>query len=270
MIQSMQPDLSHGNKATLSVAVIAKNEADRIDKLLESVTLADEVVVVDSGSTDDTVAICRSAGARVVSHEWLGYAAQKQFAMELAKGEWVLNLDADEAITEESRREILLALQRAGSDVNGFSMPRLSWYLNRWIRHGGWYPDRKVRLVRKGKAHWVGDGLHERLKVIGSVEDLEHPLLHYVYRDISDQVKTIDRFSDVAAEHRTYPGSAGYVLLGVLHAVGKFLECAVWKQGFRDGIPGIVIAMNSAFYVFLKHAKAWEKGLSRGRHGGKE
>jgi glycosyltransferase involved in cell wall biosynthesis len=266
----MGPDLSHVSKATLSVAVIARNEADRIGTLLESVSVADEVVVVDSGSTDDTVAICRSAGARVVSHDWLGYAAQKQLAMESAQGEWILNLDADEVITEESGREILLAIQRARPDVNGFSLPRLSWYLNRWIRHGGWYPDRKVRLVRKGKGRWAGDGLHERLEVTGKVEDLDHPLLHYVYRDISDQVMTIDRFSAVAAEHRRAPGSAGYVWLGVLHAIGKFLECAVWKQGFRDGIPGIIIAMNSAFYVFLKHAKAWEKGLSRGRHGGKE
>ncbi len=261
----MEPDASHLGKPFLSVAVIARNEADRIGSLLESASVADEVIVVDSGSIDDTVALCRGRGARVVSHEWLGYAPQKQLAMEMTEGQWVLNLDADEAISVESGNEILSAIQNAEPDVNGFSMPRLSWYLNRWIRHGGWYPDRKVRLVRKGKARWIGDGLHERLEVAGTVKELKLPLLHYVYRDISDQVRTIDRFSDVAAEHRGKPVSAAYVWLGVLHAIGKFLECAFWKQGFRDGVPGIIIAMNSAFYVFLKHAKAWEKGLPRAR-----
>jgi glycosyltransferase involved in cell wall biosynthesis len=245
----------------LSLVVITKDEADRIGKLLDSASIADEVVVVDSGSSDATVELCRSRGARVVHHDWQGYAAQKQFALEMAQGEWVLNLDADEALSDELAQEIHAAIRSAGPDVCGFSMPRLSRYLNRWIRHGGWYPDRKVRLVRKGHGHWIGDGLHETLLVSGTVKDLEHPLLHYVYRDISDQVTTINRFSTVSADHRKASASKGYLLLGLLHAVGKFLECAVWKRGVLDGIPGIVIAVNSAFYVFLKHAKAWEKGL---------
>jgi len=247
----------------LTVAVITKNEEDRIPRLLGSVTIADELVVVDSGSTDGTVEICRQRGARVIQREWPGYAAQKQFALESAAGQWVLNLDSDEALSKESAAEILRAIEAASADVAGFSLPRLSRYLNRWIRHGGWYPDRKIRLVRRGRARWVGDGLHERLDVDGEVRDLEHPLLHYVYRDISDQVRTINRFSSVFASHRGRPGSAVYLLLGVVHAVGKFFECAVWKLGFLDGLPGLVIAINSAFYVFLKHAKAWERGLPR-------
>ena len=172
----------------LSLVVITKDEADRIAKLLDSASIADEVVVVDSGSSDATVELCRSRGARVVHHDWQGYAAQKQFALETAQGEWVLNLDADEALSDELAEEVHTAIRSAGPDVGGFSMPRLSRYLNRWIRHGGWYPDRKVRLVRKGHGHWVGDGLHETLLASGTVKDLEHPLLHYVYRDISDQV----------------------------------------------------------------------------------
>jgi hypothetical protein len=110
--------------------------------------------------------------------------------------------------------------------------------------------------------------LHERLEVNGEVRDLEHPLLHYVYRDISDQVRTINTFSSVFADHRDRPGSGAYLLLGVVHALGKFFECAVWKRGLLDGLPGLVIAVNSAFYVFLKHAKAWEKGLPGTSHSG--
>jgi glycosyltransferase involved in cell wall biosynthesis len=245
----------------LSLVVIAKNEADRIGRLLNTASIADEVIVVDSGSSDGTVELCRSRGAQVVHHEWEGYVLQKQFALETARGEWILNLDADEALSEELSEEILAAIRCAEPQVGGFSMPRLSRYLNRWIRHGGWYPDRKVRLVRKGRGRWVGDGLHEKLQISGTVKELERPLHHYVYRDISDQVNTINRFSTVTADHRKASGSQGYLLLGLLHAVGKFLECAIWKRGIFDGVPGIVIAVNSAFYVFLKHAKAWERGL---------
>lgn len=259
-MEQLQPRI---DQPRLSVAVITKNEEDRIPRLLGSVTIADELVVVDSGSTDGTVEICRQRGARVIHREWPGYAAQKQFALEAAAGAWVLNLDADEALSEECAAEIMAAIETASGTVAGFSFPRLSRYLNRWIRHGGWYPDRKIRLVRRGKARWVGGGLHERLDVDGEVRDLQHPLLHYVYRDISDQVRTINTFSSVFANHRGRPGSAAYLLLGVVHAVGKFLECAVWKLGLLDGLPGLVIAINSAFYVFLKHAKAWESGLPR-------
>ncbi len=245
----------------LSVAVIAKNEADRIGNLLDSVDMADEVVVVDSGSTDATVDICLAAGAKVYHREWPGYAAQKQAAMELTSGEWILNLDADEALSENSQQEILAAVSNRGRHVAAYSMPRLSRYLNRWIRHGGWYPDRKVRLVRRGCGMWIGEGIHERLEVNGRVERLHSPLLHFVYRDISDQVRTINSFSSAVAERRNAPGSVWYLLWGLVRGFGKFLECAVWKLGLLDGLPGLVIAVNSAFYVWLKHAKAWEKGL---------
>jgi glycosyltransferase involved in cell wall biosynthesis len=249
-------------KPTLSVAVIAKNEADRIGGLLESTRFADEVLVVDSGSTDNTLDICREMGARVMFNEWSGYAAQKQFAMEQIDSDWILNLDADEAVSDALATEILLAVEHAGPEVGGFSMPRLSRYLGRWIKHGGWYPDTKVRLVRRGSARWSGDALHERLIVSGKIERLSGPILHHVYRGISDQVATINRFSDIYAAGRA-PAGAGFVCAGAGHAVVKFLECYVWKLGVLDGIPGLIIAMNSAWYVFLKHAKVWEAGLPK-------
>jgi len=244
----------------ISIAIIAKNEADRIGRLINSVRFADEVVVVDSGSNDGTQELCKKLGAKVVFHEWAGYAAQKQFAMDCTTSEWILNLDADEEISDSLAREIQNAIKNVAPDVSAFSMPRLSRYFGRWIKHGGWYPDRKVRFVRRGKGMWKGEGLHEQLIVSGKIEQLSEPILHHVYRNISDHVATINRFSDIyAAEH----GPAGwwFVPAGAVHALGKFVECYLWKLGFLDGIPGLVIAMNSAWYVFLKHAKAWESGL---------
>lgn len=255
------------NAPGLSVAVVAKNEADRIERLLQSVAFADEIVVVDSGSTDGTQALCRRWGAAVIDHPWLGYAAQKQFALERARGEWVLSLDADEALSEGLQAEIRTALEAAAPDVAGFSMPRLSFYLGRWIRHGGWYPDRKIRLVRRVRGRWGGVEPHDKLEVNGRVVQLSQPILHAVYRNISDQLATIDRFSDIAAREKGR-ASGLYVLAGLGHAVGKLIECYFWKLGLLDGLAGLVIAMNSAWYVFLKHAKAWEMSLNEDDRAG--
>lgn len=245
----------------ISIVVISLNEADRIDHLLSHAAFADEVIVVDSGSTDETVSLCESAGARVIHRPWTGYADQKQFAMQQAKGQWILNLDADEYVPDALAEEIYRALEKTPPSVAAFSMPRLSYYLGRWIRHGGWYPDRKVRLVRNGAGEWIGDGIHERLAVKGQVQALQFPLHHLVYRNIADHVNTANRFSDVYAIHR---GGAGalFLLGGLPHIAGKFLECYLWKRGFLDGWPGLIIAMVSSGYVFLKHAKAWEMGRS--------
>jgi len=244
----------------ISVVVITLNEVDRISALLKSVAFADEVIVVDSGSTDGTQEVCRAGGAWLVTHPWQGFAAQKQFAMQLASFEWILNLDADERISDSLAAELQETIRIAPPEVCGFSMPRLSRYLGTWIRHGGWYPDRKVRLVRKGCGQWKGSGLHEKLEVSGKIQSLSSPILHDVYRNISDQVMTIDRFSDVYAEEHSATG-AWFTAAGVFHALGKFAECYLWKLGALDGAAGLVVAMNSAWYVFLKHAKVWEKGL---------
>ena len=246
-------------KIGISASIIAKDEADRIEILLESLDFVDEIVVVDSGSSDDTVSICESHGARVIFRDWMGYVGQKQFALEQCSGEWIICLDADESVSAELKAEISMVLKGVDSAVVAFSIPRLSRYLGKWIRHGGWYPDRKIRLVRRNGAGWVGDSIHEKLQPGGPTRELKSPILHYVYRDITDQVNTINKFSSVVAKADLKSRSWLYVVLGVFHAVGKFLECAIWKAGLLDGIPGLIIAMNSSFYVFLKHAKKWEK-----------
>jgi glycosyltransferase involved in cell wall biosynthesis len=246
----------------VSLVVITLNEANRIWRLFESADFADEVIVVDSGSEDETVRICEEAGARVIYHPWPGYAKQKQFAMEQAKYEWILSLDADEALSEKLAAEIREAIDSAKPEVAAFSMPRISRYLGRWIRHGGWYPDRKTRLVRRGCGRWEGEGIHEKLVVNGEIEKLKNPIFHYGYRDISEQINTINNYSRITTDHR--PAMGGwYVVAGVFHAIGKFIECYIYKLGFLDGLQGLIIAMNSSFYVFLKHAKSWEKGREK-------
>jgi glycosyltransferase involved in cell wall biosynthesis len=244
-------------KHKISIAVIAQDEADRIGRLLKSCVFADEIVVVDSGSSDGTQAICQNAGAKVIFNKWPGYVAQKQFAMKATAYEWILCLDADEEVPDELAAEILQAVKTAPPDVGGFSMPRLSRYLGRWIRHGGWYPDHKVRLVRKGRGTWQGVNPHDKLVADGEIKYLTNPILHYVYRGISDQVVTMNSFSEIYAR-QSRPAGGWFVAAGMFHAVGKFFECYIWKLGVLDGVPGFIIAVNSAGYVFLKHAKRWE------------
>lgn len=250
------------NEAKISIAVIAQNEADRIGTLLVGCAFAAEVVVVDSGSTDGTQEICRRAGAKVLFHPWAGYVAQKQFALEATQGDWVLCLDADESVSESLAGELLAAVAQAGPEVVAFSMPRLSRYLGRWIRHGGWFPDRKVRLVRRGKAVWQGENPHDKLVPDGQTAALVQPLHHFVYRSLFDQVVTINNFSDIYVRQRS-PAGGWFVWAGLVHALGKFAECYLWKLGLLDGLAGLIIAVNSAWYVFLRHAKTWEAGLPK-------
>jgi glycosyltransferase involved in cell wall biosynthesis len=241
----------------LSVTVICMNEERNIRECLESVKWADEIVVVDSGSTDRTTEIAREFTPRVVHHEWPGYVAQKNYALGLARGEWVLCLDADERCTPELRDLLLRRLQNPG-DVDGFKVRRHVFYLGRWIDHGGWYPDWKLRIVRRAKARWGGVDPHDKLEVEGRVEKLEADLLHYTYRDFSHQIRIIDRFSDVVRDGWLRAGRRPSLVLTVVHPLFKFLECYVWKLGFLDGFPGLAIAAASAFYVFAKRVKLWE------------
>lgn len=247
-------------KNTISLAVITKNEKKNMERLLSNVENIHEIIVVDSGSTDRTIDVCKKAGAKVYHQDWLGFVDQRKFAFEKCHCDWILSLDADEALSKNLITEIKDAVDKAGKNVNGFSMPRLSFYLGKWIRHGGWYPDRKIRLIRRGKARWQGKGLHEKLQVTGEIKKLENPILHYVYKDISSQIKTINNYSTTYAE---YTGKKGhfFLILGFFHMAGKFFECYLWKMGFLDGLPGFIIAMNSSWYTFVKHAKAWEKSM---------
>jgi glycosyltransferase involved in cell wall biosynthesis len=240
----------------LSVTIITKNEAAHIGAALESVAWADERIVVDSGSTDDTVAIARRLADVVVVRDWPGYSAQKNHAASLARHDWVLSLDADERVTPGLAGEIraLLATEPA---ARGYRMPRVTWYLGRWIRSTDWFPDHQLRLYDRRHGHWPVRRVHESVQLDGPPGSLTHELQHYAYRDLSHHLATMDRYTTLAAEQMRDEGRGTHALAIALHPPGAFLRNYILRLGFRDGIPGLIISALNSYYVFLKLAKLW-------------
>lgn len=246
---------------TISATIIALNEERDLPRCLESLRFVDEIILVDSGSADRTVEIAKQMGAKVLVEPWHGYGAQKNFAQAQAKSEWVLNVDADEVITPELREEIL-AVVRSANPAAGYAVARKTYYLGRWIRHGGWYPNYVTRLVRRGGGAWTEPNVHEELKIQGELRQLEHPMLHYTFSDIADQVRTNMRYARQGALDLKSRKTAPSLFKLLLKPLGKFLETYLLKQGFLDGLPGFIISINAAHSMFLKHAYLLEMSLS--------
>jgi glycosyltransferase involved in cell wall biosynthesis len=242
----------------ISATVITLNEQRHIRQCLQSLQeVADEVIVVDSGSQDATLKIAAELGARTFLHAWTNYSDQKNFASSLAQHEWILSLDADECLSPALRQDILQAKEN-GTHAVAFEFPRKAFYLGRWIEHSGWYPDHKIRLFLKNKAQWEGRFVHESLRVDGPVVRLRGDLLHYSCESISEHLRTLDRYTTLAAEdlwHREKRCSRA-ALLG--STVAAFMKTYYFKQGFRDGMQGLMIACFAGYYNFVKHAKLWE------------
>jgi len=239
----------------ISATIITLNEERNLPRALESLDCADEMLVVDSGSTDRTVEIARRYGARVLSQDWLGYAAQKNYAAGQAAHDWILSLDADEALSETLAAEIQ-QVKRDGAGVQGYRFPRLAQYLGRWILHSGWYPDYKLRLYDRNHGRWVGDYVHESVRVDGSVATLRGPLHHFTCQSLSDHLGTLNRYTTLAAEELRARGYRPGLLRLCLAPPASFLKTYLLQQGFRDGYQGFLIASMAAWYVFLKYAKA--------------
>lgn len=258
--------MNDGKRPFLSVCIITGNEEKDIARCLESVKFADEIVVVDSFSTDRTVEIASTFTDRVFQHRWMGYIGQKAIARNLARGEWILFVDADEAVSDELRKEIVSTLGAGVSEnIAGFDFPRQVWYLHRWIRHGDWYPDAKLRLFRKERGHCCGTEPHERIDVDGDVAHLSAPLLHYTYDDIADQLSTVNRFSTISSKNEKLLSRPTFDLVWriLLHPPFRFFRCYFVKKGFLDGMAGLVIAVTIAFGTFIKYAKVWEARTER-------
>jgi hypothetical protein len=247
---------------TISCAIVCQNEEANIRACLETVDWCDEILVVDGGSKDRTVRVAQEFTDRVVHHPWPGHRKQKQFALEATRGEWTLNIDADERVTPELAAEIEVALARVPADVDGFAIPRLVCYLGRWWYRGGWYPRRVVRLVRRSRARWGGADPHERAEVEGRVLPLQWPILHYTYTDVSDHLRSLNHLTDVAAEQPSVPGSM--VVRLVVEPAWRFLRAYVLRRGCLDGLPGFFVAVTDAMYVFVRWAKVWERSTARG------
>jgi len=247
-----------GPAPSVSATVICQDEEARIARCLESVAWCDEIVVVDGGSHDGTVGIARRFTDNVLVHAWPGHRAQKQFALDAATGEWVLNVDADECVTADLAVEVRAALRGVPPDVHGFAVPRLVCYLGRWWWRGPLGPRRVVRLVRRRATVWGGRDPHERAEVAGRIERLASPLLHYTYADVADHLRSVNALTTVAAAR---PNGAAGIGVGrlVVEPAWRFLRGWVVHQGFRDGFPGLFVCVTAAFYTWLRWAKAWER-----------
>jgi glycosyltransferase involved in cell wall biosynthesis len=241
----------------VSVCIITKDEEVNLPDCLASVGWADEVVVVDSRSTDRTREIAAAAGARVIERDFPGHIEQKNFAVEQARHDWVLCIDADERLSPPLAESVRRALEAPG-DRAGFEFARLTFHLGRPIRHGGWYPDRKLRLFDRRRGRWGGRNPHDHVRVDGPVGLLEGDLLHFSYRTLSAHLRQIDFFTTIAAKEKRARGERAAPWKPVLRPFGKFLRMYFLKAGFLDGWPGFVVAVSGAFYVFLKYAKLRE------------
>jgi glycosyltransferase involved in cell wall biosynthesis len=246
----------------ISATIVTLNEERNIARAIGSLRCADEVVVVDSGSTDGTREIAARMGARVIEEPWRGYAGQKNFAACCAANDWILSIDADEELTEELAAEIA-QLKQEGARVDGYSFPRLAQYLGRWIRHSGWYPDRKIRLYNRGKAEWVGEYVHESVRVRGASGELQGDLLHYTCASLSEHLRTLDRYTSLAARGAVAGGKTASLTRLAVDPAWTFFRTYVLQRGFLDGRQGLAIAWMAALYTFLKYAKACENSPSR-------
>lgn len=254
--------------APLSVTIITRNESAHIEACLASVDWADERLVVDCGSTDDTVALAERAGARVVVHDWPGYAAQKNFAASQAAHDWILSIDADERVTPELGREIQHLLQSVPA-MPGYRLPRITWHLGRWFRTTDWYPDHQLRLYDRRRGRWTPRRVHESVDVDGQPGYLTHHLQHYAYRDIAHHLDTMNRYTTLAADDMFEAGRRVGAADVIVHPIAAFLRNYVLRRGVLDGVPGVIVSAMNAYYVLLKIAKLWELGrIERQGSGG--
>jgi glycosyltransferase involved in cell wall biosynthesis len=244
---------------TLSVILITRNEEANLDDCLASLEgIAQQIVVVDTNSTDRTLEIAKTHGA-VVSQptDWPGFGPQKNRALDLATGDWVLSLDADERLTPALRSEISTAIHHSAL-VDCFAIPRLSWYCGRFIRHSGWNPDYVDRLFRKGTAHFSDDLVHERLIPQGQVAKLENPMLHFSFMNYSQVLQKVDRYSTASAEQAFAKGKTSSPLKAILHGAWSFIKTYIIRAGFLDGAQGFALAISNSQGTYYRYLKLWQ------------
>lgn len=241
----------------LSVTIITLNEAEHIAAAIDSVAWADEVLVVDSGSTDSTVDIARARGATVIHRDWSGWVDQKNFAAEHASHDWIFSLDADERVPAPLAGEIRETLSGVPA-MHGYRVPRVTFHLGKWIRTTDFYPDYQIRLYDRRAARWSGKYVHESVSVDGPVGRFRHDLEHYSFRDLRDHLDRVNHYTTLAARQMKETGRRAGVFDLVIHPAAAFLRNYILRLGIMDGTAGLIISIVNAYSVFLKFAKLWE------------
>ncbi len=242
----------------ISAVIIAFNEEEKIADAINSVKWADEILLVDSESTDRTKEIAESLGAKVITQKWLGFSKQKQFAVDNAAHDWIFSLDSDEVVSEKLKDEIL-ELKTSANPADGYKIPRLSFYMNRPIRHGGWYPDWQIRFFDRTKGKWKDVLIHESVEIEGRIEKLSGDILHYSVENSAHHHRMIgERYAPLAAEQMFLNGRKTSALKIITAGLTAFLQTYILKGGFLDGLPGFCIARFAAHHAFLKHLLLWE------------
>jgi len=250
-----------GKKIPLSVAIITKNEADNIPDCLRSVSFADQIVVVDSGSTDGTVQLASDLGCEVYEETWKGFGYQKQLAIDRCRNQWILVLDADERIPNETAEAIKKIIAGAGRDVAGYSFPRKNYFQGKWIRHMGWWPDRIVRLFRKGSGRMAEAAVHESVIVDGKIVELDVPIVHFTESSLSKILLKIEQYSTLGAAEAFKEGKTSSIWEAALRAELAFFQNYFLRLGFLDGKQGFILSVTDSVNKFFKYAKLSE--LSR-------
>ncbi len=239
----------------ITATIITLNEERKIVRAIESLRCCDEILVLDCGSVDRTVELAENLGARVLEHPWKGYSEQKNWAASQASHDWIFSIDADEAMSEALEGEIW-NLKKYGPQFDAYTVPRLAQYMGRWILHSGWYPDRKVRLYHRERAEWVGEFVHESLSVKGRIGHLDANLLHFTCDSFSEHLKTMDRYTTLAAEELVSRKAHIGLPRLLVDPPWTFVKTYLLQRGFLDGAEGLAIAYMAALYSFLKYAKA--------------
>ena len=243
----------------VSAVLVCCDEEENIEQCLQSLAWANEIIVVDSFSQDRTEESCRKYTNRIFQREWSGMVQQREYAVSLARNEWVFAIDADEVVTEALRDEVLTRLSKDKNEKNGYYVKRHSYYLGRWINHGGWFPDFKLRLFRKDKVFVGGENPHDKCFVRGKTAKLKGEMIHYPYKNISRHLRTINTYSDIVSERLLKEKFSFPLVKMFIKPPVKFFETYIYKLGFLDELPGFVISVLSSYYVFMKYATLWEK-----------
>ena len=253
----------------ISAFVICYNEEAEITECLETLQFCDEIVVIDSFSTDSTVQLSEAQGARVIQREWPGYRAQKAYGLAATTHDWVLNIDADERVSPEMREGILAILARkwqieqgecsaTDNEPLGYEVNRVVFYLHRWWRRGGWFPEYRVRFFYKPNVEWGGVDPHEKPIVDGPIARLDGELHHFTYRSMDEQIRRLHAHASVAAMEEAKRGRTARVKDLLVRPLVRMAKFYLIKRGYREGVAGVIVMVMEGFYTFLKYAKLWE------------